>query len=431
MDINWLQLCYALVGGLGMFIYGMKLMSDGLQKSAGNSLKMILEKLTSNRVIGAFVGLVVTAIIQSSSATTVMVVGFVNAGLMNLMQALSVVLGANIGTTITAQIIAFKVSQFALPAIGIGVVMRLFIKGKKTQSMGEILLGFGFLFLGMEIMTKGFAPLNHNAAFKDAFVMFSSNPLLAVAAGAILTMVVQSSSATIGITIALATIGVIDYMAASALVLGENIGTTITANLAAIGTNKAARRAALGHFLFNLIGVSYMVLFLPGLMQLVDAFTPGAANMIAADGTRPNLARHIANVHTTFNIINTLIFLPILPYLARLCEKIIKGDDTPDSFKLIYLKEVLVETPTIAVVQAIKEVKRMSDSALAMLKLSKDAFFERNLDKINKIYELEESVDLLQKKFPTSLLNSLKKILRKRRRKPLTGFFMRSMISKK
>lgn len=409
VDINWLQLCYALVGGLGMFIYGMKLMSDGLQKSAGNSLKMILEKLTSNRVIGAFVGLVVTAIIQSSSATTVMVVGFVNAGLMNLMQALSVVLGANIGTTITAQIIAFKVSQFALPAIGIGVVLRLFIKGKKTQSMGEILLGFGFLFLGMEIMTKGFAPLNHSAGFKDAFVLFSSNPLLAVAAGTILTMIVQSSSATLGITIALATTGIIDFAAASALVLGENIGTTITANLAAIGTNKAARRAALGHLLFNLIGVTYMVLFLPWLMQLVDAFTPGAANMIAADGTRPNLARHIANVHTTFNIINTLIFLPILPYLARLCEKIIKGDDTQDSFKLIYLKEVLVETPTIAVVQAIKEVKRMSDSALAMLKLSKDAFFERNLDKINKIYELEESVDLLQKEISDFLVKLFEK----------------------
>ncbi len=409
MDIEWSKLCFALVGGLGMFIYGMKLMSDGLQKSAGNSLKIILEKLTSNRVIGMFVGLIVTSIIQSSSATTVMVVGFVNAGLMNLMQALSVVLGANIGTTITAQIIAFKVAKFALPAIGAGVVMRLFIRDKKIQNVGEVLLGFGFLFLGMETMTKGFAPLNHNESFKQAFVMFSANPFLAVFAGTALTMIVQSSSATLGITIALATIGIIDFRAASALVLGENIGTTITANLAAIGTNKTARRAALGHFLFNMIGVTYMIFFLPLLMQAVDAFTPGAANMVAADGTYPNLARHIANLHTLFNVINTLIFLPLLPFLARLCEKIITGDDSPSSFKLMHLKDILVETPTLAVVQAGKEVKRMSDDALTMLKLSKDAFFERSLDKVNKIYELEENVDILQKEISSFLVKLFEK----------------------
>ena len=404
-----MKLIYALVGGLGMFIYGMKLMSDGLQKSAGNSLKMILEKLTSNRVIGMFVGLLVTAIIQSSSATTVMVVGFVNAGLMNLMQALSVVLGANIGTTITAQIIAFKVSHLALPAIGIGVVMRLFIKGKNAHNYGEILLGFGFLFLGMETMTKGFAPLNHNETFKHAFVLFSSNPFLAVFAGTVLTMIVQSSSATLGITIALATIGIIDYRAACALVLGENIGTTITANLAAIGANKAARRAALGHLLFNTFGVMYMIFLLPWLMQLVDYLTPGAANMMTADGTRPNLARHIANLHTMFNVINTLIFLPLLPLLAKLCEKIIKGDDSPSSFRLIYLKDMLVETPTLAVVQARKEVQRMSDDALAMLKLAKEAFFERSLDKVNTIYELEKNVDLLQKEISDFLVKLFEK----------------------
>jgi len=404
-----MKLIYALIGGLGMFIYGMKLMSDGLQKSAGNSLKMILEKLTSNRVIGMFVGLLVTAIIQSSSATTVMVVGFVNAGLMNLMQALSVVLGANIGTTITAQIIAFKISHLALPAIGIGVVMRLFIKGKNTHNYGEILLGFGFLFLGMETMTKGFAPLNHNETFKHAFVLFSSNPFLAVFAGTVLTMVVQSSSATLGITIALATIGIIDYRAACALVLGENIGTTITANLAAIGANKAARRAALGHLLFNTFGVMYMIFLLPWLMQLVDYLTPGAANIVAADGTRPNLARHIANLHTMFNVINTLIFLPLLPLLAKLCEKIIKGDDSPSSFRLIYLKDMLVETPTLAVVQARKEVQRMSDDALAMLKLAKEAFFERSLDKVNKIYELEKNVDILQKEISDFLVKLFEK----------------------
>ncbi|MCD8490609.1 MAG: Na/Pi symporter [Geovibrio sp.] len=239
---DWFNLIAGLFGGLGLFIFGMKLMSEALQKSAGQGLKKALEKLTSNRFVGTFVGLAVTAIIQSSSATTVMVVGFVNAGLMSLTQALSVVLGANLGTTVTAQLIAFDIHAFALPAIAIGMMLKMFSKDVMKQYWGEILLGFGMLFIGMEIMRDGFVPLRKTDGFRDMFVFFSSNPILAVSAGALLTVIVQSSSATIGITIALATTGLIDFYGACALVLGENIGTTITANLAAIGTNRTANR---------------------------------------------------------------------------------------------------------------------------------------------------------------------------------------------
>lgn len=395
-EINWVKLVCQLMGGLGLFLFGMKLMSEGLQKSAGDSLRRILEKLTANRVIGAIVGVVVTAIIQSSSATTVMVVGFVNAGLMNLTQALSVVLGANVGTTITGQLIAFKVSSLALPAIGIGVFLRLFSKNTRYHYIGEVMVGFGLLFLGLGEMKHSFVPLKKSVLFKEAFVYFSVNPVMAALAGAALTMIVQSSSATLGITIALASTGLIDFYAASALVMGENIGTTITANLAAIGANKAAKRAAFGHFLFNAIGVAYMLIFLHFFTSLVDGITPGAANFVAADGTHPYIARHIANVHTLFNIINTLIFLPLLGILAALCERIITGSDNEQG-RLLYLDDNLIETPDMAVRQARKEVQRMNGLALEMLQLSRKAFFERDLATINRVYELETKVDQLEK----------------------------------
>ena len=249
-EINVVSVIFQLFGGLGLFLLGMQFMSEGLQKSSGDSLKKILEKLTTNRLIGTGVGAIVTAIIQSSSATTVMVVGFVNAGLMNLTQALSVILGANIGTTITGQIISFNISGVAMPCIGLGAILYIFFRKPVLQYIGQIIMGFGLLFLGMDTMTDAFKPLAKSEEFKSIFVYFSHNPIAAVIAGALTTLVVQSSSATIGITIALATAGIIDFPAAAALVLGENIGTTITANLAALNASRPAKQAAFGHFLF-------------------------------------------------------------------------------------------------------------------------------------------------------------------------------------
>ncbi len=421
-SVDWLSLIYGLVGGLGLFLFGMRMMSDGLQKSAGNSLKKILEKLTANRFIGTLVGIMVTSIIQSSSATTVMVVGFVNAGLMNITQSLSVVLGANIGTTITAQLIAFKIAKLALPAIGIGVFMRLFSSKKKYNYYGEVLIGFGLLFLGLSTMKDGFVPLRDSEFFKDAFVMFSSNPVLAIIAGAVITMIVQSSSATMGITIALASTGLIDFYGASALVLGENIGTTITANIAAIGASSNARRAALGHFIFNVIGVAYMLILLKPFVFFIDSITPGAANMVLPSGDNPYIARHIANLHTMFNIINTIIFLPMLGTLATICKWIIKDkDEAVPRFQ--YIDERLIETPELAVVQARKEVQRMSDISVEMLELSKKAFFKRDVKLIQEIYKKEDTVDLLEKDITDFLVKLFQKSLSEENSRVVNNIF--------
>lgn len=394
MDFNtWVVIISGLVGGVGLFLYGMTLMSSGLQRMAGDKLKIILEKLTSNRIIGTTVGAAVTMIVQSSTATTVMVVGFVNAGLMNLTQALSVVLGANVGTTLTAQIIAFKVGAIALPAIGIGAIMVVFFSSKPSiYYTGEIILGFGMLFFGMTIMTGAFAPLNESESFRSLFVTFSQYPLLAVLVGTLTTILVQSSSATIGITIALATNGLIDFHAAAALVLGDNIGTTITANLAAINGNRAAKQAAFGHFLFNFFGVVYMLILMKPFILLVTALTPGDPAFMASDGTYPYIARHIANVHTLFNIINLLVFLPLIPLLAKLCQKLIKSDPA-QIYKHTHLSDVLTYTPEIAISQLKNEVGRMASITICMLKDTRNAVMEGDKDKLEEISAYEETLD--------------------------------------
>jgi phosphate:Na+ symporter len=394
-ELNWVSIISGFIGGLGMFLYGMKLMSEGLQKSAGASLKKIIEKFTSNRFIGMIVGVMVTVIIQSSSATTVMVVGFVNAGLMNLMQALSVVLGANIGTTITAQIIAFKITKFALPAIGVGVAMAVFSKNPKKKYYGEIILGFGLLFFGLTTMKHSFIPLKEAKEFADLFVYFSTNPIAAAAAGAILTVVVQSSSATIGITIAMASTGLLDFHAAAALVLGENIGTTITANIAAIGTNKTARQAALGHFMFNFLGVCYMLVILNILIHFVEVYTPGNVDFVAADGTKPYIARHIANLHTTFNLLNMVVFLPFLGLIAKACEKIIKPEKIKPG-KLFRLDANMLKTPSIAIGQVKDEVVKMSTISIDMLKITQDSF-RTGKSRIAEVKDLENKLDIFNR----------------------------------
>ena len=295
----------------------------------------------------------------------------------------------------TAQIIAFKITNLALPAIGIGVFMRLFLKNPRLNYYGEIIAGFGMLFLGLDIMKDAFGPLKHSEEFRQLFITFSHNPVMAVVAGAILTMIIQSSSATIGITMALAMNGIIDFYAASALVLGENIGTTITANLAAIGTNRSARRAALGHFLFNVFGVIYMLIFLKYMVSFVDYITPGDPNLITSAGTAPNIARHIANFHTLFNIINTIIFLPFVKQLAAVCRMLIPGKDIGD--REFLLDEKLLLTPATAIQNASKEVGVMSEYVIDMLELAKKSFFNKDPKAIRKVFELEKAVDLMEK----------------------------------
>ncbi|BCA79770.1 Na/Pi cotransporter family protein [Desulfuromonas sp. AOP6] len=408
-------LIFGLFGGLGLFLFGMKIMSEGLQKVAGDKMRKILSALTANRFISTLVGLSVTAIIQSSSATTVMVVGFVNAGLMSLYQAIGVVLGANIGTTITAQLIAFKITAYALPAIGAGAALKLFSKNKKWVYTGEILLGFGILFFGLATMKEAFDPVKTSTEFRDMFLLVGDHYLLGVLIGAVLTIIVQSSTATLGITLALATSGIISFEASVVLILGENIGTTITANLAAIGTNLAARRTALAHFLFNLIGVAYMVAFLPIFMNFVEMITPGTADFVVETqkqavnygvsvGDKPFIARHIANTHTLFNIINTLIFLPMIGILAKLSTLLIRGKEIEMEYHLKYIDNRVLNTPPIALGQARAETRRMAQMTVEMLEETIEFLADNNDKRIPALDKKEEAVDLLQREITDFLV---------------------------
>ncbi len=402
------QLLFGLMGGLGMFLFGMKIMSEGLQKIAGDKMRKILAALTNNRLIGALVGIAVTAIIQSSSATTVMVVGFVNAGLLSLVQSIGVVLGANIGTTITAQLIAFKVTKFALPAIGLGAGLKLFSKNKKYVYIGEIILGFGLLFYGLSTMKYAFNPLKTSEEFRHLFLLVGDYKLLGVLIGALLTVIVQSSSATIGITLALASSGLISFEASVALILGENIGTTITANLAAIGTNLAARRTAFSHFLFNALGVLYMLILMPFFMKVVSSITPGNADFViqtqaqassfaAEIGDKPYIARHIANTHTLFNIINTIIFLPLIGVLAKLSTLLIRGEDDLDVLQVKFIDDRVLNTPPVAIGQARRETRRMAQIALEMVEETSQFLEDGDFKRLRSLEKKEELVDILQR----------------------------------
>jgi phosphate:Na+ symporter len=409
------DLIFGLVGGLGLFLFGMKIMSEGLQKVAGDRMRKILAALTNNRLIGTLVGLAVTAIIQSSSATTVMVVGFVNAGLMSLVQSIGVVLGANIGTTVTAQIIAFKITKFALPAIGIGTALKLFSRNRKWMYVGEVILGFGILFFGMQIMKDSFGPVKGSEELRNLLLVIGDNHLLGVLIGAIMTVIVQSSTASIGITLALASSGLLTFEASVAIILGENIGTTITANLAAIGTNLAARRTAFAHFLFNFIGVGYMLLLFPFFMNFVSSITPGEADFVvqtqqqaaslgSALGDKPFIARHIANTHTLFNIVNTIIFLPLVGVLAKLTTLLIRGREEEMEFHLKYIDNRVLNTPPIALGQAKSETRRMAQIALEML--DETALFLQDQDekRISGLEKKEDIVDMLQKEITDFLV---------------------------
>jgi phosphate:Na+ symporter len=404
------DMVFGTVGGLGIFIFGMKIMSEGLQRSAGARMRKLLEMLTGNRVIAMLVGLVVTAVIQSSSACTVMVVSFVNAGLMSLTQAIGVVLGANIGTTVTAQVIAFKVQQYALPAIGLGMGLKLFSKTDQWKNFGDILVGFGLLFFGLAVMKDAFGPLKSSEMVRDWFVQFGKSPLLAVLAATIFTMIVQSSSATVAITMALAATGLLDFRACVALILGDNIGTTITAELASIGATAPAKRTARAHTLFNVIGVAWILLILPAYTRLVDAITPGDADFVVrtaqqaaeysvAVGEKPFIARHIANAHTIFNVVNNLLFLPLLQPLARLATLLVPDKDGEPSldFHLKYLDAKVLDTPDIALGQARMEVARMAEVTEAMLRRCWEYFGTGEESLYNRVVQEEQLVDLLQK----------------------------------
>lgn len=379
-------------GGLGLFLYGMKLMGDGLENIAGDKLKGILEKITSNRLMGVIVGTVVTAVIQSSSATTVMVVSFVNAGLMSLMQATGVILGANIGTTITAQMVSFKLDAIAPIFIGVGAIILLAAKKKKTKDIAYIALGFGILFMGMGMMSGAMKPVSKLPIFEEFIIVMGRNPLLGVLVGVIMTAILQSSSATTGILVALAAAGTIDMKLAFPVVLGCNIGTCVTSMLAAITANRTAKKAALLHLTFKILGTIIFLPFASQVVKLVGYMTPD------------NVGRQVANAHTIFNISITVIMLPIATYVVNFINKIIPDEESIEKEGSIYLDKKLLETPVVASGQVIKETVRMANKAKENFELSMMAFTEGNSDLISKVYENEKLINTLEKEITEYLV---------------------------
>ena len=370
-----------LLGGVGIFLYAIKLISESLQMLAGERLRSIIGMFTKTPVLGVFLGTAVTMVIQSSSATTVMTVSFVDAGLMTLTQAIGVIMGANIGTTVTGQILAFRVKDLAYLFVILGVLLLFVCSSKRLKHMGEGLLGFGLLFIGMQTMESSMSFLRDR---QDIFLTFSENPLLGLAAGTLLTLLVQSSSATVGLTIALGTQGLLPLEAAIPIIFGDNIGTTITAVLAALGTGRAARQACTAHVLFNVIGVC---IWLP-LMPLWIGFIESSSSSIG---------HQIANAHTMFNICNTILFLPFVNVFAALIRKLIPDAERIDRRDAAYLDPHLIQrTPVVAVSAVRHECRRMGDLVLELLQHTEKVFFEQKEESREKVMQLEEKLDRLE-----------------------------------
>ena len=391
--MNNFEIFTGIFGGLGLFLYGMNLMSDGLENIAGEKLKSILEKITSNRVMGVFVGTIVTAIIQSSSATTVMVVSFVNAGLMSLSQATGVILGSNIGTTITAQMVSFKLEVVAPIFIGAGVILSMLAKKKKIKDIAYICVGFGILFLGMGMMSSSMKPVADLPIFKDFIISVGNNPLLGVVVGIIMTAILQSSSATTGILVALASVGTISMKVAFPMVLGCNIGTCVTAILASLTANRTAKKAALLHLLFKISGTILFLPFASQVVKIVEVITPD------------HVGRQVANAHTIFNIVITIVMLPVASYFVKLVNRILPDKEEDDNEEgAIYLDRKLLETPSVASGQVIKETIRMANKAKENLELSMNAFIDGNEEYIEKVYKNENIINTLEKEITEYLV---------------------------
>ncbi len=385
--MDTISMFIGLFGGLGLFLYGMKMMGDGLENVLGEKLKNIFEKITTNPVKGVATGAVITAVIQSSSATTVMIVGFANAGLMNLYQAAAVIMGANIGTTITPQLIAFNLDAIIPVFLGLGSLTILISKGKKGREIGNIILGFGIIFLGMELMRDTMSPLANSQTFATLIMNLKGDVIIGILVGATMTAVIQSSSASTGILIALASTGVLPLEVAVPILFGNNIGTCITALLASIGTSKAAKKAALIHLFFNIFGTLIFIPLINPLIQLVQAISPGGTIEIK---------RQIANAHTIFNITNTIIMVPFIKCLVLLVNKIIPGEDEALARGVKYIDERLLETPVIAVGQTTKEVVRMANLAKENVQLAMECFMSNNESNIKTVYENEKLINLLE-----------------------------------
>ena len=411
--IDWFTLGMGLFGGLAMFLFGMEQMSDGLKAAAGDSLKEVLSSLTKNRFMGALTGAFATAVLNSSSVTTVLVVGFVSAGFMSLTQSIGVIMGANIGTTITAQIVAFNVTQYALMMIAIGFLMMFTGKSENTRHYGGITMGLGLVFYGMGVMGDAMLPLQSYQPFLDLMIKME-NPLLGILIGAIFTGLVQSSSATTGIAIVMASSGLITLPAGIALAFGSNIGTCVTAMLASLGKPVEAVRAAMVHIIFNISGVVIWFMFIPQLAELVILISPDSPELSGKAQMAAEVPRQIANAHTVFNVANTLLLIGFTPFFARMVKRLVP--DRPIEEKIIieprYLDDDVVDVPAMALEQVRFELGHVGKIINEMYSILRSGVQQKNKQKLDEVQKLDNKVDILSE--------AILEYLRDLRQQPLT-----------
>ena len=422
MNLDYATIILGFAGGLGLFIYGMQVMASGLQKAAGNSLKKILEVLTKNKFLGVLLGIGVTAIIHSSSATTVMVVGFVNAGLMNLQQTVGIIMGANIGTTVTGWLVSsvqwagvFSPENLAPIAVFIGAALAIFSKKQTVNQIGEILVGFGMLFIGIEMMSTGVEPLQHLPAFKEAFTQFGRNPLLGVLVGAVVTAVIQSSSASVGILQSLSLTGLVSWNSAVYIIMGQNIGTCVTALLSSVGTSKNAKGAAYIHLLFNVIGSVFFSILAAIFFTFYHDFGFQKIGMV-----------EISLIHTGFNIANTVIMFPFSGLFVKMAEKLatVTSKNTGDDETVpVHLDDRILSTPSIAMSNCTKEIVRLGNMSLKNLTAACESLENRDGSRVEKILEREKNIDNLTKAITAYLVKLCNSNLTKQENTNATGMF--------
>lgn len=397
------------IGGLGLFLLGMHMLSEGLHKVAGSRMRRFLELLTYNPLVAVLTGLTITAVISSSSATTVMVVGFVNAGLMTLTQAVGTIFGANIGTTVTGQLISFDIAGFALPAIALGVVLYVFVHKRLYQSIGESILGFGVLFLGLSIMGEAVAGVKSYPQVVQILAQFAQRPLLGMLAGLLFTAVIQSSAATTGVVIALVRNGVLALPGALAIILGSNVGTCVTAMLASIGTGLNARRTAVAHLMFNVIGAALFMIILKPFTGFIEMLSPV-------------LPRQVAWAHTVFNVANTLLFLPFIRQFVALVTKLVPGEAEVFETGPIYLEKNLLASPALALSAAEREIARMADLTVEMFDDAMTMLFKNELSLKKNVQRNEEVVDELEQQITIYLADLAQKGLSEEQSHLLAGY---------
>ena len=395
-SIEILPIIFGLFGGLALFLYGMEQMTGALKTVAGSKMKNLLARMTSNKIKGSVTGAFATAVVQSSSVTTVLVVGFISAGLLNLAQAISIIVGANVGTTLTVQIIAFNVTEYSLLMIAVGFGIRFLVKHEKIKYLGLMLMGFGLIFLGMQLMSNATSPLRAYEPFVNA-MRYMENLVIGIIVAATFTAIIQSSAATIGIVISLATQGFITLEAGIALTLGANVGTCITAMLASIGSNREGKQAALSHVLINIVGVIIWLPFIYYLEELAKFISPSFSNLSGLNRIASEAPRQIANAHTIFNLANSLLFLPFTGLLAKFISWIVplKPSEVPEIIKPKFVNKIYLKTPSIALDRVRMEIARQAKRALWMVKEIPVALDSDDKEKLKLVKKMDNEVDAL------------------------------------